>query len=260
MIDIHSHIIPGFDDGARDLEESLNMAQMEHSGGTRVMLATPHVQSEIEIDRSEQIVEKVYLLSGEFEARNIDLHVLPGAELFPSTGIAKGLDAKRPITLAGTGKYVLIDLPHSVLPNDFDHILFEIQSRGVVPILAHPERCPVFQQDWRRVLPYVEKGIAFQLNMWSFVGRHGAPAQQCVKKLFDARIAHFLASDAHRVRPRPTGELARELPPEDQSYVELLTKTSGEAVLAGKPLPQLPAPMAKPEKQSWLSRLTRRAG
>jgi protein-tyrosine phosphatase len=255
MIDIHSHIIPKFDDGSRSLDESIQIAKVEGRGGTKVMFATPHVEDHSDVEKSPRIVEHVATLNKEFEERGIDLTVIPGAELYPSRSVLHGLDEKLPITLAGTGKYVLLDLPHSVLPHDFDTILFEIQSRGVTPILAHPERCPSFQSTPHAVLPYVERGIVFQLNIGSFKGRHGADAMACVKQLFKMRIAHFLASDAHRPREHSLGELAKGLAAEDAAYVHLLTVESGQAVIEGKRLPELPAPVIEQPRDSWITKL-----
>jgi protein-tyrosine phosphatase len=255
MIDIHTHIIPQIDDGSRSLEESLEIARKELSGGTQIMIATPHVEERLDIEKSPQIVERVADLNRSFEQEGVALKVFPGAELYPSLSILRGLDNNLPITLAGSGKYVLIDLPHSALPHDFDTILFEIQSRGVTPILAHPERCPVFQPNPEGVLPYVERGICFQLNMGSFTGRHGAQATACVKKLFGMRIAHFLASDAHRPRNQSLGELVQNLSAEDATYARLLTVESGNAVIKGDRLPNLPTVEMNVKKDSLLSRL-----
>ena len=128
MVDIHTHIIPEFDDGARNLDDSIAMAESESKAGTSVILATPHVQNSRDIDKSPTIVEKVASLNVEFAKRNIAVKVLPGAELFPCEAVLRGLENGLPITLGGTGKYVLLDLPHSALPLNFDTILFEIQA------------------------------------------------------------------------------------------------------------------------------------
>jgi protein-tyrosine phosphatase len=255
MVDIHSHIIPQFDDGSRSLEESLEIAEMEASGGTTVMIATPHVEDHSDVEKSGRIVEQVAHLNKEFVERGVVIKVVPGAELYPSRSVLYGLDAGLPITLAGTGKYILLDLPHSILPHDFDTILFEIQSRGITPILAHPERCPSFITNPEGVLPYVERGIIFQLNIGSFTGRHGIQSVQCVKQLFKMRIAHFLASDAHRPRQQSLGEMAKALSVEDAGYVKLLTVESGMAVLEGKKLPDLPPPVPETTKESWVSKM-----
>lgn len=225
------------------------------------MIATPHVIETSDVEASPRILDEVAKLNAQFSENGVALTIVPGAELYPSRAIVHGLDKGLPITLAGTGKYVLIDLPHSILPNDFDTTLFEIQSRGVIPILAHPERCPYFQSQIEKTLEYVERGIVFQVNVASFSGRHGAVATACAKKLIELRVPHFLASDTHRPRANSLGSMAAALSFVDPTYLHMMTLESGQAVLKGERLPAIPEPVVvEPTKESWFSKaLGRRA-
>jgi protein-tyrosine phosphatase len=258
MVDIHSHVIPAFDDGARSLDESIAIAEFQASKGTTVLFATPHVENKIDIDKSCQIGERVEALRKEFADRDIKLRIVAGAELFPSENVLTGLDKGLPITLGPSKRYVLLDLPHSRLPSDFDAILFELLARRVTPIVAHPERCPPLRADLSKVIDLVERGVALQLNAGSFSGRHGSDAKHFVHILFEKRLAHFLATDAHRPRHDTLGDtIAALTSPENSDYLALLTKRSGQAVLDDNPLPTLPEAI-EPKPRGWWASIARR--
>jgi protein-tyrosine phosphatase len=258
MVDIHCHIIPGIDDGAQSLDESLSLIRMERDGGTRTMVATPHVYTDQELLDSDQIPERLHALRLEVERAGIDIELVPGAEVYPSMGIAKALDMGKPITVNGHRKHMLVDLPMGALPMDFDTILFEIQARGITPILAHPERNAVFQHEPKKLIEYIERGIALQVDAGSLKGKYGQEAIGIANYILKKHWAHFLASDAHKVRPKPmlqegVSRLSEKL---SSDYLQLLTKESGRCVVEGRPLPQLPTVREDPEpKKGFLSRL-----
>jgi protein-tyrosine phosphatase len=259
MVDLHSHIIPAFDDGCKNLEESLQMATTQSTDGTVTMIATPHVENQVDIDKSEEIVDRVAGLNEEIKKAGIRLTVLPGAELFPCASVIRGLEDQCPLTLAGTGRYVLFDLPHgSTMPSDFDQTVFGVLARRITPIFAHPERSPFFCGNIEQVESYIERGVVFQVNSGSFIGKHGPHAEDFAFTLFNRRLAQFLASDAHRGQSRTLGSVAKMLStPGNEAYVQMLTVESGKAVINGAPLPPRPAPIPEEEKRPWYSRFTR---
>lgn len=258
MIDIHSHIIPRIDDGVQSEEAAIELIRREGEGGTRTIIATPHVQSDRDLKDSQQIVDRLDALREVLREANVNVNVVPGAELYPSMGIVKALDEKRPITLAGKNRHVLVDLPMSFFPMDMDEILFEIQSRGITPILAHPERAGPFQEKPERLQAYVSRGVCCQVNARSLRGKYGPRAEECAVMFLRQRLAHFIASDAHAPRPEPILHSAREDIGDDidDAYWTLLTVTSGQCVLDGEALPALPpAPEFKEKKKGFFGRL-----
>jgi|GEM_PF-788063 len=259
MVDIHSHIIPQFDDGSRSLEESLQLATNQSAAGTRTILATPHVESQLDINNADRIVEKVAMLNEEIGKRKISIRVEPGAELFPGTYVLRALDAGLPITLAGTGRYLLFDMPHgAMMPADFEEVIFSLLTQRVIPILAHPERSPYFNEEIDKVEEYLDRGVVFQVNSGSFVGRHGPKAKQFAELMFQRRFAQFLASDAHRGQSRPLGQVSQMLSTRgNEEYVKLLTVDSGMAVLRGEALPRRPGPASASENDPWWAKITR---
>lgn len=235
------------------------MAATQSAAGTHTMIATPHVENQVNLDKSEEIVERVGKLNEEIQNAGIRLTVLPGAELFPCASVIRGLDDQRPITLAGTGRYVLVDLPHgTTMPADFDETVFGMLARRITPILAHPERSPFFCGNIGQIEAYIERGVAFQVNSGSFIGKHGPHAKSFAFTLFERRLAQFLASDAHRGQSRTLGSVAKMLStPGNEAYVQVLTVESGKAVINGAPLPPRPAPIPVEGNRPWFSRFTR---
>jgi len=256
MVDIHTHIIPRFDDGVQSEEDAIALATQEAIGGTHTIIATPHVQTEVELRDAQRIVERVTALQKVLRSASVSLQVVPGAELDLSINISKALDDKLPITLAGMGRHVLLDLPMSFFPMNMDEILFDIQSRGVTPILAHPERAGPFQENPDLLESFIEKGVCCQINARSLRGKYGPRAEECAVIFLERRLPHFIASDAHAPRPQPILAGARDDVRDevDDAYWTLLTKTSGECLLKGEALPPLPSAPSRREKKKGLFR------
>lgn len=259
MIDIHCHILPAVDDGSESLEQSLEMVRMEHSGGTKAFIVTPHVIEKRDYDRVGSFAAVMDQVQAAIDAEGIDVRLYPGGEIYPMRHLLDGVDAKKPVTLAGKGRHMLVDLPMGALPNDFESILYELQLRGITPILAHPERCGPFQVEPDHLEPLLEKGVACQVNVGSLAGKYGPGAKAAAEVILRRRWANFLASDMHHAGRRPYlasgAEAARTFLDED--YVRLLTFESAQCVLEGKELPARPPrpPEEKPKKKSFFGSL-----
>ncbi len=145
------------------------------------------------------------------------------------------------------------------LPRDFDQIIYELQVRGITPVVAHPERNAHFQQNLSALTELLARGAVCQVNSGSLAGRYGPRAKEAIWAILRRHEARFLASDAHRAGGTSILGTARDTLKEelDSDYVELLTEKSANAVLNGDPLPTPPEPVARPVKANkpWLSRL-----
>ena len=231
---------------------------MESEGGTRIIVATPHVTNVQELRESGVIVERCQMLNEELGNRGIEMIAIPGAELYPSMIILDALDTDRPITVGGHKKHVLLDLPLGAFPHDLGLLIYELQCRGITPILAHPERTAPVQQDISVLTGFLDRGAVCQVNAGSLYGRYGDFAVKVGRKILENQWAHFLGSDAHRPGTKPIllrgcDEIAPRVSPE---YLHYITHTAGDAIVQGKPLPDRPyAPPPSPEKRSWVSRL-----
>lgn len=196
MIDIHCHILPGIDDGATDLSVSLAMARLAVADGTRTLVATPHVDKSL--IAPEEIRDRVRILQAHLDSENIPLRLLAGAD-----GASHlGADHLSDHTI-GDGPYLLLEFPHSHVPVNSGQLIFELQTRGLIPIITHPERNPSIVRSPDILEPLVAAGALVQLTCGSLLGEFGAAARACARHLLRKGQVHFLASDGHSASWRP---------------------------------------------------------
>jgi protein-tyrosine phosphatase len=263
VIDIHCHIIPGVDDGSQSLEESLAIAQIESEGGTRTFITTPHVLDTPDIDRVALFRERLAGLQERLDEAGIPVRLAPGVELYPFSRALEAMDEGAELGLGVSQKYVLVDTPFNQFPNDFDSFLFGLQSRGKTAILAHPERSAVFAQEPERMLEFARRGMVLQVNAGSLRGRYGPVAKAFAERLLARRLADLVASDIHHPGERPSlGTFVSTMTPEiGEEYVQHLTQTAPQSVLAGQPLPSRPIAQAEPPKrEGFLQGLFKKRG
>ncbi|MFN8483335.1 MAG: CpsB/CapC family capsule biosynthesis tyrosine phosphatase [Anaerolineae bacterium] len=194
MIDLHSHILPGLDDGARTQDESVTMAREWVAAGVTTVACTPH--SEPHIPKSSLAVAVARLQSA-LDAAGIALRLALGIEVFLEPDMASLIEREVAFTLGGT-RYMLVELPFEIWPPYTEQTLFALQVRGVTPILAHPERYRAVQLHPERVAPLVERGVLMQLTAYSLTGRGGREIQKAAGALLRHGHAHLIASDSHR--------------------------------------------------------------
>ncbi len=202
MIDIHSHILPGLDDGAVDLEEAVCMAEQAVEDGIEAIVCTPHwVRGFFDNDR-KRVLEAVAKFREKLDERNIDLTIYPGAELRVDADLGIKLDAKELLTLNDTGLYALVELSPESVPLGLEKLFFELQSIGITPVLAHPERNLAIIENPGKLYAWIETGILTQITAASLLGRFGMSVQKFAVYLLEHRMAHILATDAHELRIR----------------------------------------------------------
>ena len=198
MIDIHTHILPGIDDGAKNLEESLKMAREAWSIGIEVMVATPHFLPGI--DKVERVSKALALLQRELEYHSIPLQLCGGGEVEIS-GLVPGTWEKGDVPLLNfteKPQAILVEFPFSGLPKGAEEVLYHLIKLGLTPILAHPERAMVSERELlRRMTPLVEEGVVFQIDAPSLVGLWGREIQERTRMLVEKGLCHIMASDCH---------------------------------------------------------------
>ncbi len=204
-IDLHSHILPGFDDGASSDEEFLQIARVAVHGGTSLMAATPHYDTESPSFDPGEAAAAVVRGNELLRAEGISLTLLPGVEvrvnagLFDLANAPGGLDA---LSLAAKGKYMLVDLPMMDMPVATGDIFFRIQLDGVTPILAHPERNRYLVEHPLSIRDMVEHGVELQVDSGSLEGIFGKAARRTARLLLKEGSARLVASDAHEPERR----------------------------------------------------------
>ena len=210
MIDVHCHLLPGIDDGAKDEAVSLAMLQRAESNSTTAIFATPHVIEGEWLPEWEEIVNSCTKLNTEAREAGISIPIYPGGE------VAIHMDLLGRLTMPGSyclngGRYMLVELPATQIPRYTDEFLFTLQARGITPILAHPERHSKIIAQPELLLSWVNRGILLQVNAPSLVGRMGAKVMETAEFLLMSRLVHLVGSDAHSAGTRnPDLSVAKE--------------------------------------------------
>jgi protein-tyrosine phosphatase len=203
MIDLHSHILPGLDDGAPDLEASLAMARMAVCDGVRTIVGTPHIPATGACPSPEAIRERVAQLQAAVAAEDLPLTILPGAECEAGEELAQRLQAGEVLTVGGFGRHVLLEVPFNGQTAFIEHIVFALQLAGYTPILAHPERSQFARARPESLRNLTERGCLVQVNACSVLGREGRGVKAVVRSLLRAGLVDFIATDSHDTRRRP---------------------------------------------------------
>lgn len=236
MIDIHSHLLPGLDDGAKTLEESLGIAVQLKNAGFRTVIATPHVMEGRDFLTPEHIINATLALNEMLKKHNIALEVLPGAENYLFPDIVKWYREGKLISLANTEKYLLVEFPMLEIPHYTDQAFFDLQVAGVTPVLAHPERNKALVEEPERLFEWAERGILFQIDLRSLSGRYGPEAKRFAGAMIESQVVHFIGSDAHRVTQSShayTDELEQLREAKESEYYERITRSNPQSVLKG---------------------------
>lgn len=204
MVDIHSHILPGLDDGSGDMDTTIKMLENAERCGTKAIIATPHYYRGYFENEYEEVVRLVELLKGDMASRGMNLDIYPGQEVFLDKhtvemykkGCIRGLNGSR---------YLLVELPMQDYEASFLEIVYELRLLGAVPVIAHPERYTYIMDDRAVINSFVEEGCLFQINTGSITGIFGKSVQKTARVLIENGLCNFVASDAHSNHKRCTG-------------------------------------------------------
>jgi protein-tyrosine phosphatase len=202
LIDLHSHILPGMDDGARNLEECLAMARLYADRGFRQVVATPHALSDsLSKNLANSIALQVENLNAILQDQAVDLKIRPGMEIALTPEVPDLLDQGLLLPLAGS-RCVLLEPPFESLPLHWEQIFFDIASRNYRILLAHPERCAQLARDHRLFDRMIAIGVYLQANWGSFLGLYGRAPMQTARYLVRRGYLHCLATDSHDAHKR----------------------------------------------------------
>jgi protein-tyrosine phosphatase len=245
LIDLHSHILPGLDDGAGNLGDALEIARTAVADGITAIAATPHVREDYPTtaDAMELGVRK---LRAALEREGIELELLPGGEISLEQLDRLSHDELRRFGLGGNPNYLLIETPYWDWPIPFGEIVSRLRSFGMTPVIAHPERNAAIQADIAKVAALVDAGALIQVTAASLDGRLGSRTRASARKLVDAGLVHMVGSDAHTAGIREVGlSGARKVIGDDQ-LAGWLTESVPEAIVRDEPLPPRPTPSKRP--------------
>ncbi len=203
FVDIHCHLLPGVDDGPETLEASLELAEELCRVGFTTVIATPHFIEDYSQSYRTHILEQYKLLTETLSKEDIPLKVLLGGEILMTPQIIEQAKQKTLPTLHNTN-YVLIEFPFfQPIPSYAKRIFFTLKVNGYQPILAHPERTRVFQEDLSQLADNIKEDVLLQINIGSLLGKYGSEVKRTAEHIIDLQLAHFLASDSHSHRSNP---------------------------------------------------------
>jgi protein-tyrosine phosphatase len=237
VIDLHSHVLPGVDDGAKDLDETMQILRDAAADGTQTIAATPHV-------RHDYPTAPETMEAGVSEVRAAAegiVSVLPGGEI-DLLELDRPLEELTRFGLGGNPKYLLLEMPYLGWPLALHDEIFRLRAAGITPVLAHPERNPEVQERPELLEQTDAGGALVQLTAASVDGRHGRGPQRCARTLLSRQLAHLMASDAHGpgIRAVGMGNAVRAL--DDSVLARWLTFEVPRTIIEGGIMPPFPKP------------------
>lgn len=202
MIDLHCHILPGVDDGADTVEDSIAMAKVALDQGITHILCTPHHNNGKYNNPKNEVINRVKNLQKEFDKRDIPLTVMPGQEVHITGELVSEIKKDNILYTDLQENYVLVEFPSNDIPEYTERLFFEIQALGKTPVIVHPERNAKFIHDPNLLIDYLDSGCLAQLTAPSYVGKFGSKIQKTAYKMVKHNLVQMIASDAHGVDKR----------------------------------------------------------
>ncbi len=268
MIDLHSHILHGMDDGAETIEGSLQMCRASQRDGIQTIVATPHILPGIYDNNRSAILTKVQELneaikkfgvrSSGFGVKNLDtitqlpndsitkLEILPGADVHFSFDLLQRCEKEEIVTVNDQGQFLMVEFEFQGIPYQSEEVLFQLLAKGIIPIISHPERNFEIGQRPKRYYEMIRMGCLGQVTAMSLTGEFSPEVKRVAEKLLAHRLIHFIASDAHSINRRPpvlsTGVRAAEKIVGKEEARKMVTEYP-QAILDGKK-PNIPEPLS----------------
>ncbi|MGI4853855.1 MAG: tyrosine-protein phosphatase [Janthinobacterium lividum] len=244
MIDIHHHLLPGIDDGSRDLATSLAMVQMAVEDGITHIVATPHANHtySYDRDRNQGLLDEIRNALPDETRKRVQLGLGCDFHLnFENVEDARVNGTRYTINQT---EYLLVELPDFNIPTRLDEVLYNLRVAGLTPILTHPERNGTLQRSPERLTDWIKSGLLVQVTAGSVLGAFGTKARDMAWRLLRAGSVQFLATDAHDTVRRPPRMMEARVQVEKRlgaELADLLCVGNPLAVFEGRPLPTQPS-------------------
>jgi protein-tyrosine phosphatase len=229
MIDLHCHILPGIDDGSRNLEMSLEMARMAVDDGVETIACTPHIYPGLYMNDTAGIRSARDALQRSLDEAGIPLKLTIGADVHLVPGLLDGLREGRVPCLHDT-RYLLLEPSHHVAPPHFEESVFRLVAEGYVPVITHPERLTWVEHHYDTFAALVRQGAWMQVTAGALTGVFGPRAKYWGERFLDDGLTHIIASDAHSSgRRSPIMSKARDI------AERMLGREEAELLVQGRP-------------------------
>jgi len=201
MIDIHTHILPGLDDGAASFEDTLNMARAALSEGITTIIATPHHANGTYTNTADNVAEHTHSVNEQLMAAGVPVTIRPGQEVRVHDDLLDAWHRGEILPLAGSS-YILVEMPSSRIPKAMYELIHELSLLKLKPIIAHPERNAEVVKHPERLAELIEAGAFAQVTTHSLLGGFGKRIEQSAWSLMKDGLIHIVSSDAHHVERR----------------------------------------------------------
>ncbi len=253
MIDLHCHILPGLDDGAKNLEEAVEMAKIAEKEGIERIVATPHLFRENFLNEGLGIIEeKRKELSRALEANDIHVELLSGAEVHIAHNLMEEIKKNRNYLVVNRSSYMFVEFPSRHVFSGYKELFFELMSESIIPVIAHPERNSVFVRNPSFLYDLVQMGSLAQANSGSLYGMYGREVEQAACRFLEMNLIHFIGSDGHNTNtlaPRLSEARERTERIIGKKGAMALVKDNPGAVLEDKEIPYQPEAVNPSKKE-----------
>lgn len=199
LVDMHSHFLPGIDDGAENLEESLKLLKTFEDRGYRKIITTPHIIQDLYENSAENIFPVLEKVRAALKEEGSALQIEAAAEYFLDDNFIALMEAGHSF-LTLKDQYILVETGFMNEPAYLRDVLFKLRLKGYKPVLAHPERYHYLQQKKEKLEELFDSGVKLQINTMSLAGYYGPPALKLAEWMIEQGFVHFLGSDCHRSR------------------------------------------------------------
>ncbi|MBL7928515.1 MAG: capsular biosynthesis protein [Bacteroidia bacterium] len=195
--DMHSHLIPGIDDGAQTIEDSLNLIRALYDLGYRKLITTPHIMSDHYRNNPEIILGGLQTVREALAKENLDITIEAAAEYYIDDVFVKKLEEEELLTFGN--KYLLFEVSFINYPENIREIVFNMQIKGYKPILAHPERYSFWARKFSEYELFRDAGVLLQINANSIAGYYGIEAKKTAEKMIDLKMVDLIGTDLHKI-------------------------------------------------------------
>lgn len=202
MIDLHCHMLPAIDDGSKTVDMSLKMAEEAQKEEINKILLTPHHMDGEYVNHKDKILPAVQNFQRNLLDNNIPIEVRAGQEVHINGNLLSSVENNDILYADDNGKYMMLELPHSGVPEYTENMIFELRVKGIVPVIVHPERNHGFRNDPDKLYDLVSQGCLTQLTATSYVGGFGKHIQRFTEQIIDAGLGFTFSSDAHNMAGR----------------------------------------------------------
>lgn len=197
--DIHSHLLPGIDDGSPDMNTTLNMLSAMYEQGIQHVITTPHILNDLYPNTHALITSKLEEVREAANEAELQIRIDAAAEYYLDEWFIDHYLKKENPLLSLWDQYVLVETNYVERPGYLEEVVFELQLRGYQVVFAHPERYHYLLRDFRKFSPLFESGLIFQSNLLSFAGHYGPEVKRAALHLLNEGMIRMLGSDAHKM-------------------------------------------------------------